>query len=117
MFSEYKGCKCDETRLCRRSRSGNAESINHRANLISERIEHGTSAARLDVVLNLRATLVGCARRRDELNNLVGNQLHRFANLMLFRRPGQHPADLVEQILTHTTRFHYVRLLTEILSH
>src|SRR5712692_3537071 len=35
---------------------------------------------------------------------------------MLFSRPSQDATDLVKQVRTHSARFHYVRLLAEILS-
>src|SRR2546422_5934772 len=117
MFSEYKGCEYDETSWGHNSRRTAAESIDHRAHIVSKRIENRTSATGVDVFLHFRVTLVRRARGRDELNDFIGDQLHRFANLMFFSRPSQDATDLVKQVRTHSARFHYVRLLTQILRH
>ena len=50
-----------------------------------------------------------------QLDDLVGDEAARRGDLLVGRRPRQHPADLVEQLLRHAGRLHDVRLLAEVL--
>ena len=52
----------------------------------------------LHVLAHLGPALVGRARRGDELHDVVGHELRRGDDLLVGRRPGQHLADLVEQL-------------------
>ena len=73
--------------------------VDHQPAVVGERIEDRARTARLDVLVDLRAHLVGGSRCGDHLDDVVGHQLAGRDHPVLSCGPGEHLADLVEQLL------------------
>src|SRR4029450_11090551 len=91
------------------------EGIDHREHVVAERIQDRAGAPGVNVLTDLGPALVRWSRGRDHLDHFVGNEVHGASDLLLRRRPGEDPGDLIQERLIDATRLPDMRLLSQVL--